>query len=564
VRKLVAAVLGTVATFIVLFGAGMSSWTIVALGVALLILSVALVLVTSVRSGARAWVTGIGHVHSVSEPPASSTFGRCELQIVIDAPGLPPRSIKVRDPRVPVAKWPDPGATLPIMVAIDDQRHVRILWDEVMTHAEAAARGGLPPEFDDYDPAADDLLIEEDAPPWEQRTPDDDYLGPTAGERMAADLPAEGGRLYEEPVVVRQTPGGTLVLEGTLVEPSPTTPLPRRPKPSPGPTVTRPSPTRAAAQSGPAPTAAKPGPGPTVGETSPGRSGSEPDAEPDAAMSRAAMPDAATPETATPETAAPGAAGPTGPVAAASAPPLDEIDIDIDGPPAAYSPRPGSSPFLADQSGPSPYVTDSYQFLDDVPPPAGERPGRPVDQPAEATQPGRQAPPAGSDGPEPDGSEPLAAAPSGGDAPDDDPILAGLPDTPPEGAAGDTGRPIHGVGITLLVADLDRSVAFYRDMLGFLEIDGGEGNAVLASGATRIVLRAIRDVAPINRRLVHLNLDVDDVEAAHAELKAKGVRFTYAPRAVNRGAKLELWAAAFRDPDGHGIALTQWRDRQAS
>jgi hypothetical protein len=32
---------------------------------------------------------------------------------------------------------------------------------------------------------------------------------------------------------------------------------------------------------------------------------------------------------------------------------------------------------------------------------------------------------------------------------------------------------------------------------------------------------------------------------------------------VNRGAKLDLWAAAFRDPDGHGIALTQWRNRPA-
>ena len=39
------------------------------------------------------------------------------------------------------------------------------------------------------------------------------------------------------------------------------------------------------------------------------------------------------------------------------------------------------------------------------------------------------------------------------------------------------------------------------------------------------------------------------------------MRFTYAPRVVNRGSKLEVWAAAFRDPDGHGIALTQWRER---
>ena len=86
---------------------------------------------------------------------------------------------------------------------------------------------------------------------------------------------------------------------------------------------------------------------------------------------------------------------------------------------------------------------------------------------------------------------------------------------------------------------------------------------MLASGDTRMVLRAIRDVAPVNRRLVHLNLEVGDVEAVYEDLRAKGVRFTYAPRAVNRGAKLELWAAAFRDPDGHDIAITQWRAEPA-
>ena len=51
------------------------------------------------------------------------------------------------------------------------------------------------------------------------------------------------------------------------------------------------------------------------------------------------------------------------------------------------------------------------------------------------------------------------------------------------------GRPRPAGRHHVLVTDLDRSLAFYRDMLGFLEIDGGEGNAVLASGRTRLVLR---------------------------------------------------------------------------
>ncbi|MEH1011939.1 VOC family protein [Micromonospora sp. CPCC 206060] len=436
-RKLLAALLGTVATFITLFGLGMTSWAIVALGVALVALSIAL---GTVRSGGRAWVIGSAHVQSVSEPPASYAFGRCELQIVIDAPGLPPRSKKLIEPRVPVAKWPVPGQTLPVRVAIDDQRRVRILWDEVPTHAEAAAAAaaaGLPPEFDEPAPL-DEVLIGQDAPPWARREQDpppwttrstDDDLLPPIGDPVPTgpvdDL--DGLPDDREPVVVRHTPGGLVVLEGTLVEAPPAAPLPRRP-----------------------------------------------------------------------------AAAPTVPPARID--PEVEATVNV----TTVSADPVDGPLL--------------------PPTGGDERDELVDLP-------------------------LDDLPTGGDGDLVDPALY-----PAEPATG-SGAPISGVGITLLVTDLLRSVAFYTDTLGFLEIDGGDGNAVLASGSTRLVLREIAEAAPINRRLVHLNLEVPDIDAAHERLRDAGVRFTYAPRVVNRGTRLELWAAAFRDPDGHGIALTQWRDR---
>ncbi|BCJ63840.1 glyoxalase/bleomycin resistance/dioxygenase family protein [Polymorphospora rubra] len=236
VRKLAAAVLGTFATFVILFGAGMMSWAIVALGVALLVLAVSFLVVTAMRRGARAWVAGVAHVHSATEPPASSTYGRCEMQIVIDAPGVPPRSVKVRDPRVPVSKWPDPGATLPIMVAIDDPRHVRILWDDVLTHAEASMTADhLPPEFHDHhEPLDDEILIEQDLPPWQRRDPDDDF-GPMV-EPLPTDLDDDLGRAHADTVIIHhdQRPGRPIVLEGTLVDsPSTAPPLPKRAKPSP-------------------------------------------------------------------------------------------------------------------------------------------------------------------------------------------------------------------------------------------------------------------------------------------------------------------------------------------
>ncbi|MFI9643857.1 VOC family protein [Micromonospora sp. NPDC051925] len=450
VRKLIAAVLGTVAAFVVLFGLGMTSWAIVALGVALVVLAVAM---GTVRGGGRTWVVGVGHVHSASEPPTQYSFGRCELQLVIDAPGMPPRSKKIIEPRVPVAKWPSLGQTLPVRVALDDQRHVRVLWDEVPTHTESAATtADLPPEYAGAEPL-DDLLIQQEAPPWAGRTADDDFRDefrdgfrddfrdgfrnefrddlrdpppadplrsepprpePTRAEPLRDDVEVLTDE--REAVVVHQRPGGPVVLEGTVVEQPTTGPLPRR-----------------------------------------------------ATATTVATP---TPRTPAEERF--------------DEPILDPVDVPLD-PPAAAEGRldPGE--------------LDEAIF----------------------------------------GFDPTTAP-----ADQDDPAA-----------------PISGVGITLLVTDLSRSLDFYRDVLGFEEFDRGSGNAVLASGATRLVLREVTGAAPINRRLVHVNLEVDDIEAAYRRLKDTGLRFTYAPRVVNRGTKLEVWAAAFRDPDGHGIALTQWRER---
>ncbi|WP_327041743.1 VOC family protein [Micromonospora ureilytica] len=470
VRKLIGTVLGTVATFIVLFGLGMTSWAIVALGVALLVLAIAL---ATVRGGGRTWVVGVGHVHSASEPPTQYAFGRCELQLVIDAPGLPPRSKKIIEPRVPVSKWPSLGQTLPIRVALDDQRHVKVLWDEVPTHAEtAAAVADLPPEFADAE-AMDELLIQQDAPPWADRAPDDDFrddfrdpvgdpfrdpLGePLRTDPRRDDLRRDDLRRDDpvvvpeerEPVVMHQSPGGPMVLEGVVVEPQ-AGGLPRR--------------------------ATTPAPRPPVEERFDEPTTDRPDA--------------------------PEADGPT-------TPPSDDF-VD---PPSA----PRSDPPPTQRSGPG--LADPLDPLD-----------LPLDDPA----------PAGS------------ARTTVTDEELDRAIF---------GFDGGSAAPISGVGLTLLVTDLPRSLGFYRDVLGFSEVDQGAHNAVLASGATRIVLREVSGAAPISRRLVHVNLEVNDIEAAYERLRESGVRFTYAPRVVNRGTKLEGWAAAFRDPDGHGVALTQWRER---
>ena len=42
-----------------------------------------------------------------------------------------------------------------------------------------------------------------------------------------------------------------------------------------------------------------------------------------------------------------------------------------------------------------------------------------------------------------------------------------------------------------------------------------------------------------------------------AWLKSKNVEFVHKPRVVSQGEQLELWAAMFRDPDGHAMRLIE-------
>ena len=169
VRKLVAAVLGTIAVFVMLFGLGMTSWPIVALGAAMLVLAIGLALINVVRRGGRAWVAGTAHVVSVSEPPASSVSTAAAS---CSSSSRPPACRRPGSrSATPGYRWRSgrtPASTLPVMVAVDDMRHVRIQWDEVMTHTEAMEE---PQMYADpmRDLGVDDLLPEPEAPPWVTR-----------------------------------------------------------------------------------------------------------------------------------------------------------------------------------------------------------------------------------------------------------------------------------------------------------------------------------------------------------------------------------------------------------
>ena len=106
--------------------------------------------------------------------------------------------------------------------------------------------------------------------------------------------------------------------------------------------------------------------------------------------------------------------------------------------------------------------------------------------------------------------------------------------------------------IMLGVRDLEKSVSFYRDRLGIDVRQRIPGFAFLDSGALTIVLSEplAKNVSPL-AGATEVIFSVNDVRASYEALKNQGVEFSQEPRNVSG----PMWAANFRDPDGHLLTL---------
>lgn len=113
--------------------------------------------------------------------------------------------------------------------------------------------------------------------------------------------------------------------------------------------------------------------------------------------------------------------------------------------------------------------------------------------------------------------------------------------------------------IHISVTDLDRSVAFYRDVLGvpLLFVVPGQPMAFFASGDVRLYL-GVPESEEFRSRCV-LYFRVDDIDGEVRRLRGLGAGPLPDPRVAHRDGTVELVLSALSDPDGHQILLMQER-----
>ena len=140
-------------------------------------------------------------------------------------------------------------------------------------------------------------------------------------------------------------------------------------------------------------------------------------------------------------------------------------------------------------------------------------------------------------------------------------------------------RNIHHTAIS--TGDLERSLRFYRDLLGFTEVFSSAwkvGSEVtdnivgLKNSSARVVMLKLGDTClelfqyatptpklgepqrPVcDHGITHLCLEVKDMDAEYARLTAAGMTFHCPPQAVGKGVR----ATYGRDPDGNVVELLE-------
>ena len=101
------------------------------------------------------------------------------------------------------------------------------------------------------------------------------------------------------------------------------------------------------------------------------------------------------------------------------------------------------------------------------------------------------------------------------------------------------------------VADMDRAVGFYRDLLGLPLRFQSPGWSEFATGETSLGLHPATERNPAGS--VELGFNVANLEKFHQEMSAKGVQFSMPPTKQDFGGTL----AQFIDSEGRACSVAE-------
>ena len=134
--------------------------------------------------------------------------------------------------------------------------------------------------------------------------------------------------------------------------------------------------------------------------------------------------------------------------------------------------------------------------------------------------------------------------------------------------------------VSITVSDLERSVSFYRDVLGFTPAETSESSGETVSRGVGLenvhlklvtltqgdcLLELIEYISPQGRKeapqpcdvgSMHIAFEVDDIHRIYEEWSSRGVKFNSPPIRNPEGLSWAWWCY-MRDPDGVPIELVQ-------
>ena len=108
--------------------------------------------------------------------------------------------------------------------------------------------------------------------------------------------------------------------------------------------------------------------------------------------------------------------------------------------------------------------------------------------------------------------------------------------------------------IAILVHDLERAVAFYRDKLGMQFLFSAGTLAFFDCAGTRLMLGTPEPGQARNGNSI-IYFTVADIDAAYAELTARNVSFDDQPHIIANMGTYDLWMAFFRDSENNLLGI---------